>query len=80
MYAEDKLCKALFKMSVQNNFIISIILYKKNVALCLSEVGAQSLATKGRLCSCYAMQTEKHTAFCWPTLYSWVHFSYIHQS
>lgn len=40
MYAEDRLLKALFKMSVQNKFIISIILYKKNVALCLLGSGS----------------------------------------
>lgn len=40
MYAEDRLCKALFKMSVQNKFIISIIFYKKNVALCLLGSGS----------------------------------------
>lgn len=37
---KDRLCKALFKMSVQNNFIININLYKKDVALCLLGSGS----------------------------------------
>lgn len=47
MYAEGRLCKALFNMSVQSNFITSIILYKKNVALCLLGSGSTKVGHEG---------------------------------
>lgn len=66
MYAEDRLCKALFKMSVQNNFIkyntVHYYVHRKMLLCVYWEVGAQSSSMKGSLCRCYTCR-QKSTHF-----------------